>query len=198
MKPDCPRLYSVVRARAETVFNFFPVWQGPARGVLKHVAMIVMTSNQGVEGQPQGGDQVEMITVDQMILIAGGFGNYQRRLLLLCSLCFGSATVVIMQAVFLLPLCAAEFSLDEVQEGLISSAFFGGFFGANQDSLTLAFITTCLGGLYLYGWVGDIHGRRAQLLWSLAAMDLFSILAFLSPNYLCMLALRCACGGTGP
>merc|ERR1712232_723550 len=48
--------------------------------------------------------QPDVLTVEQLIHGAGGFGSFQKRLLLLMSVCYGTAAVIMMQAVFLLPL----------------------------------------------------------------------------------------------
>merc|ERR1712224_757903 len=110
-------------------------------------------------------EEAKLLSIDQLIELTGGYGSFQKELLLLSGLCYGSAALVMMQPVFLLPLCKAAMNLSAVESGFISTVFFVGFFF----------------GLYLFSWVGDFKGRRKLVLWSLSSMLFFSTAVFASP-----------------
>lgn len=84
----------------------------------------------------------EPLSVDECLERAGGWGAYQRSLMLTLGTSTAACAVHMLQPIFLAPLL--DWPLTPVQRGLVSSAFFAGY----------------AVGVFGWAWLSDRRGRR--------------------------------------
>lgn len=127
-----------------------------------------------------GSASEELLTTDSCLMRAGGWGAYQRRLMLVLGACTATTACHMLAPIFLMPYLrsSSTWGLSAVQLGLIPSLFFGGF----------------AAGVFAWGAVSDTRGRRPAIVLSFAVANVAGILSFLSPNFRVFLALRVVCG----
>ncbi|TVU46028.1 hypothetical protein EJB05_05544 [Eragrostis curvula] len=116
---------------------------------------------------------METYTTDDA-LTAMGFGKFQALVLAYAGLGWLAEAMEVMLLSFLGPLVRQEWNLSAQDESLLSSFVFAGM----------------LTGALSWGFVSDRYGRRTVLLFSTLLTSALGFLSALSPNYLCLLALR--------
>ena len=103
------------------------------------------------------------LSVDDALLLAGGFGRAQRRLMFTMCFYYGLGSTVTLLPVFLLPELQKEWTLEPVHFALIESGFFVG------NTL----------GLLVGGGVADVYGRRPTFragFWTVVAAGAFTFM----------------------
>jgi len=118
-------------------------------------------------------------TIDALLVQAGGFGCFQRRLLAAAAAVFGLSAIYIVLPTLLLPRhLNAEWHLSSAEDGLVSTVFFAG------NTL----------GLLALGLVGDLHGRRPALLIGLVCLILGGAVLLTAPGVPQLLVSRAIAG----
>uniref|UniRef100_A0A6U9DUF3 Major facilitator superfamily (MFS) profile domain-containing protein n=1 Tax=Emiliania huxleyi TaxID=2903 RepID=A0A6U9DUF3_EMIHU len=118
----------------------------------------------------------EPLSVDECLERAGGWGAYQRSLMLTLGTSTAACAVHMLQPIFLAPLL--DWPLTPVQRGLVSSAFFAGY----------------AVGVFGWAWLSDRRGRRPAILLSFLVGNLGGVASFFAPSFGPFLALRLLCG----
>ncbi|EOD30695.1 hypothetical protein EMIHUDRAFT_113108 [Emiliania huxleyi CCMP1516] len=136
----------------------------------------------------------EPLSVDECLERAGGWGAYQRSLMLTLGTSTAACAVHMLQPIFLAPLL--DWPLTPVQRGLVSSAFFAGY----------------AVGVFGWAWLSDRRGRRRgrqyahlsfpprhvrdrpAILLSFLVGNLGGVASFFAPSFGPFLALRLLCG----
>uniref|UniRef100_A0ACD5X5E9 Uncharacterized protein n=2 Tax=Avena sativa TaxID=4498 RepID=A0ACD5X5E9_AVESA len=116
---------------------------------------------------------METYTTD-IALSAMGFGKFQALVLVYAGMGWVAESMELMLLSFVGPLVREEWKISAQDESLLSSVvFFGMLIGACG-----------------WGFVSDKYGRRTGLLFSTLFTTGMGFISALSPNYLCLMALR--------
>uniref|UniRef100_A0ACD6A353 Uncharacterized protein n=1 Tax=Avena sativa TaxID=4498 RepID=A0ACD6A353_AVESA len=116
---------------------------------------------------------METYTTDSA-LSAMGFGKFQALVLVYAGMGWVAESMELMLLSFVGPLVREEWKISAQDESLLSSiVFFGMLIGACG-----------------WGFVSDKYGRRTGLLFSTLFTTGMGFISALSPNYLCLMALR--------
>jgi putative MFS transporter len=108
-----------------------------------------------------------------------GTGRFQRKLLLICGLCWAFNAMEIMIIAFILPSLKWTWMLKPHEEGLISGSIFIGM----------------LIGAWFWGMTSDYIGRKKTFMATVTIFSVFGFLgAYIPDNYLWLAAVRCAAG----
>ncbi|CAL4918017.1 unnamed protein product [Urochloa decumbens] len=116
---------------------------------------------------------METYTTDDA-LTTMGFGRFQALVLVYAGIGWVAESMELMLLSFLGPFIREEWNLSPQNESMISSVVFAGM----------------LLGACSWGFVSDKYGRRTGLLLSTIFTSGMGFLSALSPNYLCLVALR--------
>ncbi|CAN6287456.1 unnamed protein product [Urochloa humidicola] len=116
---------------------------------------------------------METYTTDDA-LTAMGFGKFQAFVLAYAGMGWVAEAMEVMLLSFLGPVVRKEWNVSPQDESLLSSVVFAGM----------------LIGAFTWGFISDRYGRRTVLLLSTLLTSGLGFLSALSPNYLCLLALR--------
>ncbi|KAL6637484.1 hypothetical protein ACP70R_025056 [Stipagrostis hirtigluma subsp. patula] len=116
---------------------------------------------------------METYTTDDA-LTAMGFGKFHALVLAYAGMGLVAEAMEVMLLSFLGPLVREEWNISAQDESLLSSVVFAGM----------------LIGACTWGFVSDRYGRRTVLLFSTLLISGLGFLSALSPNYLCLVALR--------
>ncbi|CAN6310109.1 unnamed protein product [Urochloa humidicola] len=116
---------------------------------------------------------METYTTDDA-LTTMGFGRFQTLVLVYAGIGWVAESMELMLLSFLGPFIREEWNLSPENESMISSVVFAGM----------------LLGACSWGFVSDKYGRRTGLLISTIFTSGMGFLSALSPNYLCLVALR--------
>jgi MFS family permease len=112
-------------------------------------------------------------TIDDALSVMG-FGKFQALVLVYAGMGWVAEAMELMLLSFLGPQIREEWNVSPESESLLSSVVFAGM----------------LIGACTWGFVSDNYGRRMGLLFSTLFTTLVGCLSALSPNYLCLVALR--------
>ncbi|CAN1761232.1 Organic cation/carnitine transporter 7 [Linum perenne] len=121
--------------------------------------------------------QVPSYTVEEA-LSAAGFGKFQLLLLAYAGMGSFAEAMEMMILSFVGPALKSQWNLSSSQESLLTTVVFAGM----------------LVGAYSWGFVADSYGRRKGLLGITVITSGAGILSTFSPNYTCLLILRCLVG----
>uniref|UniRef100_A0ACD5ZYI9 Uncharacterized protein n=2 Tax=Avena sativa TaxID=4498 RepID=A0ACD5ZYI9_AVESA len=116
---------------------------------------------------------METYTTDSA-LAAVGFGKFQALVLVYAGMGWVAESMEVMLLSFVGPLVREEWNISPQDESLLSSVVFCGM----------------LIGACGWGFVSDKYGRRTGLLFSTLFTTGMGFISALSPNYLCLMALR--------
>ncbi|CAN6298493.1 unnamed protein product [Urochloa humidicola] len=116
---------------------------------------------------------METYTTDDALTIMG-FGKFQALVLAYAGMGWVAEAMEVMLLSFLGPVVREEWNVSPQDESLLSSVVFAGM----------------LIGAFTWGLISDRYGRRTVLLLSTLLTSGLGFLSALSPNYLCLLALR--------
>ncbi|CAL4943307.1 unnamed protein product [Urochloa decumbens] len=116
---------------------------------------------------------METYTTDDALTIMG-FGKSQALVLAYAGMGWVAEAMEVMLLSFLGPVVREEWNVSPQDESLLSSVVFAGM----------------LIGAFTWGFISDRYGRRTVLLLSTLLTSGLGFLSALSPNYLCLLALR--------
>ncbi|KAL6893531.1 hypothetical protein ACP4OV_007629 [Aristida adscensionis] len=116
---------------------------------------------------------METYTTDDALTVMG-FGKFQALVLVYAGMGWVTESMEVMLLSFLGPLVRKEWNVSAENESLLSSVVFAGM----------------LIGACTWGFVSDKYGRRTGLLFSTLFTSGMGFLSALSPNYLCLVALR--------
>ncbi|GJM95962.1 hypothetical protein PR202_ga12761 [Eleusine coracana subsp. coracana] len=120
---------------------------------------------------------METYTTDDALTVMG-FGKFQALVLAYAGMGWVAEAMELMLLSFLGPLVREEWKVSAHDESLLSSVVFAGM----------------LIGACSWGFVSDKYGRRTVLLFSTLLTSGGGFLSALSPNYLCLLAIRSIVG----
>jgi putative MFS transporter len=108
-----------------------------------------------------------------------GTGRFQRKMLLICGLCWAFNAMEIMIIAFILPGLKFQWRLAPAEEGLISGSIFIGM----------------LLGAWFWGMASDYIGRKKAFIATVIIYSLFTFIGlFIPPNYVWLALARCAAG----
>ena len=118
------------------------------------------------------------LSVDECLEMAGGWSNYQWRLILILACVQASSAAHLLAPIFLIPRLGETWQLSPGAASLLSSVFFAGY---------------CV-GVVVWAWVSDSQGRRPATVLSFALGNVSGIASFFAPNYATFVLLRFFCG----
>ncbi|CAD6205910.1 unnamed protein product [Miscanthus lutarioriparius] len=116
---------------------------------------------------------METYTTDDALSMMG-FGKFQALVLIYAGMGWVAEAMELMLLSFLGPFIREEWNVSPENESLLSSVVFAGM----------------LLGACAWGFVSDKYGRRTGLIFSTLFTSGMGFLSALSPNYLCLVALR--------
>ncbi|CAN6310110.1 unnamed protein product [Urochloa humidicola] len=116
---------------------------------------------------------METYTTDDALTVMG-FGKFQAFVLAYAGMGWVAEAMEVMLLSFLGPVVRKEWNVSPQDESLLSSVVFAGM----------------LIGAFTWGFISDRYGRRTVLLLSTLLTSGLGFLSALSPNYLCLMALR--------
>ncbi|CAL4943310.1 unnamed protein product [Urochloa decumbens] len=116
---------------------------------------------------------METYTTDDALTVMG-FGKSQSFVLAYAGMGWVAEAMEVMLLSFLGPVVREEWNVSPQDESLLSSVVFAGM----------------LIGAFTWGFISDRYGRRTVLLLSTLLTSGLGFLSALSPNYLCLIALR--------
>ncbi|MCB9129068.1 MAG: MFS transporter [Ardenticatenales bacterium] len=119
----------------------------------------------------------KQLTYDDAIN-AVGFGNFQRKLMVICGLGWAADAMEILIIAFAIPAIALEWGITASQKGLLASAIFLGM----------------LAGAWFWGGLADRIGRKVGFMATIGVDSIFGLLSALSPNFIVLLILRTITG----
>lgn len=117
------------------------------------------------------------ITFDDAIETAG-YGKFQSRLMILCGLGWAADAMDILLISFALPAIGQEWSLNNTQKGLLSTAVFVGM----------------LIGAYVWGRSSDLIGRKVGFISTVGIASIFGLLSAFAPSFTWLVVLRLLTG----
>ncbi|KAM0903603.1 hypothetical protein ACQ4PT_018560 [Festuca glaucescens] len=123
--------------------------------------------------EPTATANMETFSTDDA-LAAMGFGKFQALVLAYAGMGWVAEAMELMLLSFVGPLVREEWNVSAQDESLLSSVVFVGM----------------LIGACSWGYISDKYGRRTGLLYSALFTSGMGFLSALSPNYLCLMALR--------
>ncbi|KAL6637486.1 hypothetical protein ACP70R_025058 [Stipagrostis hirtigluma subsp. patula] len=150
-----------------------PAAEQKSRPSTRRAALQLTGASRRGGSAPRGAANMDTYTIDDALTVMG-FGKFQALVLAYAGMGWFAEAMEVMLLSFLGSLMRKEWKVSAQDESLLSSVVFAGM----------------LIGACAWGYVSDKYGRRTVLLFTTLLTSGMGFLSALSPNYLCLLALR--------
>lgn len=127
---------------------------------------------------PSSLTDAQPLCTDQSLALAGGWGAYQRYLMLILGAAMAVCSSHMLAPIFLVPALQKAWELSTLQTTLVTGVYFVGY---------------CI-GVFAWAAVSDSSGRRPAILMAFTLGNVTGIASFLAPEFWTFATLRFLCG----